>query len=382
MRYCIFIANFLPNLGGVERYTYNLAKKLIAKGNQVTVVTSNVFGLSEHEMIEGMEIYRIPCINLLGGRFPVLKPNADFRRMNQEILKTEFDFAIIQSRFYVHCAYGIHFAKKKNLPRLVLEHGTNHFTVNSPLLDWAGALYEHLISAYIRPRCQNYYGVSQACCDWLSHFHIQASGKLYNAVDIDGIQEKLRSPAVSYRKELDLQDSAMVTYTGRLVTDKGIQKLVDAVSLLKKENIRVKLLVAGSGELYDTLKARNDPDVILLGLLDFDHVVALLKETDIFCLPTDYPEGFPTSVLEAAACGCYVITTTKGGSRELILDDSYGKILEENTAETIALAIKRAVLAPEYRQSAAQKAHQRLCDTFTWEHTSNEVIRIAEALTK
>lgn len=382
MRYCIFIANFLPNLGGVERYTYNLAKKLISKGNEVTVVTSNVFGLSEHESIEGIEIYRIPCINLLGGRFPVLKPNADFRRMNREILTKEFDFAIIQSRFYVHCAYGIHFAKKKGLPRFVLEHGTNHFTVNNPFLDWAGAQYEHLISAYIRPRCKYYYGVSQACCDWLSHFKIQATGKLYNAVDIDGIHEKLASPVTSYRKELGLDDDTIITYTGRLVKEKGIQKLTEAISLLRSENIRVKLLVAGNGDLYESVKAQADPDVILLGLLNFDQVVALLKETDIFCLPTDYPEGFPTSVLEAAACGCYVITTTRGGSRELILDESYGTILEENTAETIAAAIKKAVLDPAYRQNASQKAHERLCNTFTWEQTSENVIRIAEDMTR
>ena len=382
MKYCIFIANFLPNLGGVERYTYNLAKKLIAKGNEVTVITSNVFGLEEHEIIEGIEIYRIPCINLLGGRFPVLKPSRDFFRMNREMLKKEFDFAIIQSRFYVHCAYGVHFAKKKGLPRLVLEHGTNHFTVNNPLLDWAGALYEHLISAYIRANCTSYYGVSQACCDWLSHFKIQASGKLYNAGGADGIREKLASPGISYRKEDGLLDSVVVTYTGRLVKEKGIQKLVEAVNLLKKRDIRVKLLVAGSGGLYEELAQRNDPDVILLGLLDFDHVVALLKETDIFCLPTDYPEGFPTSVLEAAACGCYVITTTKGGSRELIPDGSYGAILESNTAEEIADAIQRAVLDEAYRESAAQKALTRLNASFTWDKTSEEVMRIAEDMVK
>lgn len=382
MKYCIFIANFLPNLGGVERYTYNLAKKLIAKGNQVTVVTSNVFGLPEHEVIEHIEIFRIPCINLLGGRFPVLKPNADFCRLNQELLKKEFDFAIIQSRFYVHCAYGIHFAKKKKLPRLVLEHGTNHFTVNNPLLDWVGAQYEHLISAYIRPRCDHYYGVSQACCDWLSHFKIQASGKLYNAVDLDGIREKLAVPVISYRKEMGLEKDVIVTYTGRLVKEKGIQKLTEAIALLRAENIHVKLLVAGNGDLYEHVKARQDPDVILLGLLDFDHIVALLKETDIFCLPTDYPEGFPTSVLEAAACGCYVITTTRGGSRELILNDSYGTILEDNTAQTIARALKRAALDVDYRKNASDTAHKRLCDTFTWEQTSDNVIRIAESMAK
>ena len=64
-----------------------------------------------------------------------------------------------------------------------------------------------------------------------------------------------------------------------------------------------------------------------LGRLDFKDIVSLLGQAEIYCLPTEYPEGFPTSVLEAAAAGCYVITTNRGGSGELILDKSYGTIL-------------------------------------------------------
>ena len=48
-RYCIFAAQYFPHLGGVERYTYNLAKKLIMDGNEVVIVTSNVYHLSEFE---------------------------------------------------------------------------------------------------------------------------------------------------------------------------------------------------------------------------------------------------------------------------------------------------------------------------------------------
>ena len=42
-RYCIFSAQYLPHMGGVERYTYNLAKELINQGNEVVVVTSNLY---------------------------------------------------------------------------------------------------------------------------------------------------------------------------------------------------------------------------------------------------------------------------------------------------------------------------------------------------
>ena len=61
----------------------------------------------------------------------------------------------------------------------------------------------------------------------------------------------------------------------------------------------------------------------------------LLGQAEIYCLPTEYPEGSPTSVLEAAAAGCYVITTNRGGSGELILDKSYGTILENVTVAKI-----------------------------------------------
>ena len=39
--YCIFSAQYYPHVGGVERYTLYLSRKLIAAGNEVTIVTSN-----------------------------------------------------------------------------------------------------------------------------------------------------------------------------------------------------------------------------------------------------------------------------------------------------------------------------------------------------
>ena len=56
-QYCIFAYQFLPHTGGVERYTYNLAKKLIERGNQVTVVTSNVGDYADFEKMDGIRVY-------------------------------------------------------------------------------------------------------------------------------------------------------------------------------------------------------------------------------------------------------------------------------------------------------------------------------------
>ena len=380
MRYCIFVANYLPNLGGVERYTYNLARKLIAAGNKVTVVTSNVFALAEQETMDGVEIIRIPCWNVLAGRFPVLKPGKDFKRLNTMLKGREFDFAIIQTRFYVHSAYAACYCKKMGIPHIVIEHGTNHFTVNNPVLDFVGSIYEHCISFVVQRCGGDFYGVSQDCCHWLNHFKIQAKGCLYNAVELEDIEKKLVATKYSYRKELGLGEDIIITYTGRLVKEKGIEKLVEAMGLLGRSDC--KLLVAGDGELFEQIKQCACPNVILLGRLSFDQIVALLKETDVFCLPTDYPEGFPTSVLEAAAAKCYTVTTTHGGSKELLLDENYGIILQENTPTQIAKAIDRAINDPAYRRSAADKAYDRLQKHFTWDCTSQEIMKIAEEIIK
>ena len=55
-RYCIFAAQYFPHLGGVERYTYNLARKLIEEGNDVTIVTSNVYRIKAYEKVDGIPI--------------------------------------------------------------------------------------------------------------------------------------------------------------------------------------------------------------------------------------------------------------------------------------------------------------------------------------
>ena len=53
----------------------------------------------------------------------------------------------------------------------------------------------------------------------------------------------------------------------------------------------------------DRVRSMEDEHIIPLGRLQFEEIVSLLGQADIYCFPTDYPEGFPTVVLEAAAAG-------------------------------------------------------------------------------
>ncbi len=378
MNICIFSANYLPNIGGVERYTYYLAKELIQMGNTVTVVTNNVVNARETEVSpEGIFVYRFPCYNLLSGRYPVHKKNKAFKAIDKELSKKQFDFVIVNARFYLHSLYGAKFAKKHNIPVITIEHGSSHLSVNNKVFDFLGGIFEHFVTAVLKGYCKDYYGVSQAACTWSGHFNIKSKGVLFNAIELSEITSLTENPVCSYRKEYNIPDDALIiTYTGRLVKEKGSLELAKAFNEAKLKN--AYLFIAGDGEMMDSinqLKKENDK-IILLGRIDFSHVVALLKESQIFCLPTVYPEGLPTSVLEAAAAKCFIITTRFGGAKEFILDQNYGILLDGNSVDELVPAIKKAVIEDEYRNKAIEKSYLRLQDAFVWNKTAQKVIEI------
>lgn len=373
--FCLFCANYLPNLGGVERYVNNLAKQLIKMGHRVTVVTSNVFDLPSYETDEnGIEIFRMPCYNIMKGRYPILKKNDRFKMLDKQLASKHFDLAVINARFYIHSVYAAEFAYKNNVPMITIEHGSSHLSVNNKVLDWFGSIYEHALTAILKKYCKDYYGVSQAACDWSGHFGIKSKGTLYNAIDIENIKLLENEKVCSYREEYNIpKDAAVITYTGRLVKEKGSYELACAFNELSDNN--AYLLIAGDGEQLDKISqiSANNNRVITLGKVDFKHIVALLSESDIFCLPTVYPEGLPTSILEAVALKNFVITTTVGGAKELITDNTLGVLLEDNSVQKIADALKAALSDKEMRIAATEKCYDRLLQYFTWEKTAEKL---------
>ncbi len=368
---CIVSAQMLPSTGGVERFTLHLGKALLNKGYRVLVLAQNTHGAPEKEDIEGLTVLRFPSLNLLAGRFPTPKPGAEWRRMHRLLMQEPIDYMLVNTRIYPFVSYTLRQAKKRGIPAVLLDHSTGHMAFENPVAAFLAGIYEHLHTAVIKHYRPHFYGVSKSVCQWLCHFHIKADGVLYNAVDVEEIQCLLNGPAEDWRKKLGVyQESTVVVYAGRLVPEKGIAKLQEAVRLANWAGGNLVLVVAGGGVLLDKLKQQQNARLHVLGSLPFAQVVQLMDQGDIFVLPTDYPEGFPTSVLEAAAVGCFCITTPAGGSKELISSREYGVILEENTPQALCRALLAAAGDPEGCKACAKAAQQRVRNDCTWQTTA------------
>lgn len=371
--YCIFSAQYLPHMGGVERYTYNLAKKLIELGNTVTVVTSNLQELPEYEKMKEISVYRMPAFALLNGRYPVLKFNGKFRKLHRRLRQEKFDFVIVNTRFYIHSVYGQWFAKSRNIKVITIDHGSSHLSVGNPVFDAVGGTYEHIITKIGQLFCKDYYGVSKASVDWLKHFHIKPKGILYNSVDVENIKGILERAKKKYRSAYGIdEEDTVIAFTGRLLPEKGIPQLIGAFKEIQKNYKNTYLFLAGDGPLEDFVVQHKSEHLLPLGKKSFEEVIGLLSEADIFCLPS-FSEGFSTSILEAIVCKCYVVTTERGGARETFPTDDYGTVIPNNDVVILINALEKAMNSPEKREKAVELSYTRMKNNFTWDIVAEKV---------
>lgn len=154
----------------------------------------------------------------------------------------------------------------------------------------------------------------------------------------------------------------LVAFVGRLIPEKGALRLAQAVQGIPG----CTLAVAGTGPEEAALAALGG-GIHALGALPHEQIVQLLTQADAYCLPTEYAEGFPTTLLEAAACRCPIVTTRTAGTDELLPGDDYAVLLANAAPETIRAGLETLLADPAAARTRAENARKNLCSHFTWQ---------------
>ena len=136
------------------------------------------------------------------------------------------------------------------------------------------------------------------------------------------------------------------------------------------------LAVAGTGPEAEALRALGG-SIQVLGALPHARIIQLLCQADCYCLPTEYAEGFPTTLLEAAACRCPILCTHTAGTGELLPDGSYAAFVADTDPATLAGALRALLADPEGARARADRAYARLCGRFTWQAVFATMMEVA-----
>jgi glycosyltransferase involved in cell wall biosynthesis len=171
------------------------------------------------------------------------------------------------------------------------------------------------------------------------------------------------------RSALGLPPDAFVVATvARLVPEKGIADLIEALGRLDDAN-RLRLVVVGDGPARPTLEARAaerlKSRVHFLG--DVPALDPVYGAADAFCLPS-YAEGFGLVFIEAALYGLPRIGFAVGGVPEAIQNGTTGLLVPAGDLDALTDALRRLRDAPELRRKMGRAAHSWASARYTEAH--------------
>ncbi|MFZ1997083.1 MAG: glycosyltransferase family 4 protein [Solirubrobacteraceae bacterium] len=159
-----------------------------------------------------------------------------------------------------------------------------------------------------------------------------------------------------------------ITCVGRLVPEKGQALLLQALARLRAEGHTVSLTVVGDGpeRVYLEQTAAElglGEEVVFRGSVGPDEVHAVLRATDIFCLPS-FAEGVPIVLMEAMAMELPVVASQVMGIPELIQDRITGRLIPPGAVDELSAALSELVTDIDLRATLGRAARGRVREEF------------------
>ena len=171
-------------------------------------------------------------------------------------------------------------------------------------------------------------------------------------------------------------------FVGRLVSDKGVDLLLHALGIMRREGLEPELTVVGAGPEAENLSALSrdltlDHHVSFVGQKTAEELVRFLNDHHIMVIPSRWAEPFGVVALEGIACGCVVVGSEAGGLKEAI--GPCGITFADGSERALADALKRILLDQSLEDSLRRAAPEHLAK-FKAREIAQEYLRLLQQL--
>lgn len=177
--------------------------------------------------------------------------------------------------------------------------------------------------------------------------------------------QKSHASKVRIAKEFHLQDMPMVLFSGRLISEKGVEYLVKAAA-----NIHGQILLVGDGGqkkvIADLIEKKQLTNVRLLGFVEPAKLTHLYYLADVFVSPAVWDEPLGLTILEAMASGTPVVVTRRGGIPLAVKEGYNGFFVRVRNATDIAEKVNKLLDNEKLRMRLGKNARLTVQEKFTW----------------
>jgi glycosyltransferase involved in cell wall biosynthesis len=370
---------FPPRIvGGIARHCFGLAKGLVEMGHNVHIVTLDFPGSPLYENRNGINIHRV--------KIELGHPNFitwtfifnHFLEKKIAHLSQDIKFDIIHIHDWLTAPAGIASKNYLNKPLISTVHSLEIGRVqelrspDSYMIDGLEWWMTYESSKIIL--CSN-----SMRTELNDHFNIpkEKVTVIPNAIDPYVYDKYIDTKKI--KNNYGIEDkSKLVLFVGRLVPQKGVEYLIDAVPLVTNRSVYFYIIGDGwSRSILEklALSKKQGDRIRFLGFIPDTERIELTKSADVLVVPSIY-EPFGIVALEGMAAGVPVIASNIGGLSEIIEHDKTGVLVYSKNPESIAWGINKVLYNNEYSRSIIQNAKKKVIEVYSWKAIAKKTIEL------
>lgn len=327
----IILNYYVPYISGVTEYARLAAEMLAKEGHDVTVLTSNHANLASYEKINGVHVYRAKVLFKISKGTVSLQYIALARKLAKRADVVNLHCPMLEAGL-------ISLLIPKN--KIVTMY---HCDVNLPK-SFFNKLIVKVMDMSHRICLSRSRAITVTSVDYAEHSRVAAKFK----DKLIGVTAPVKEYySVPVEKDLNKK---IIGFCGRIVEEKGIDVLLKAYEIIKKQCPETELQIAGDyknvagGSIYpmlkDYIKKNNIPDIKFLGKISEEEMPKFFSRLDVFVLPSiNSLEAFGMVQVEAMRCGTPVVASDLYGVRTIIQNTGAGLISKRNNPQNLAECI-------------------------------------------
>lgn len=369
-------------VGGLAAHVHDLSKELSKRGVEVHVLTLDFPGAPEREERDGVRVYRADSY-----KYPAPDFASWIAMMNINLV----DYACSHMKDHLKPPHVIHahdwlvahasIALKHifRTPLIATIHSTEYGRRSGIHDD-----YQRMIASTEAWLTREAWRII-TCSRYMADEVNRALGTPFDKMDVipNGVYlENFSSPNNSSetRSRFAAPHERLVLYVGRLVHEKGVQLLVDAIPLIL-QSADAKFVIVGEGYLKEWIRRRTSElgvsnKVYITGFLDVKTLRSLYTVADVLVMPSLY-EPFGIVALEAAASGAPIVSTCAGGIAEILTHmETCVKVYSQ--PDSVAWGVLRVLHDPGLAEYIRRNARERVEKYYTWGRIAEQTVAVYE----
>lgn len=391
--------------GGQTIYVLQLAKALGRRNIKVDIITRQFDNQAQEEVVfENVKIVRIACGNshfVQKEKMYEIIPEM-INNLMHYMQKKRREYDIIHSHYWDGGYAGNILSKMLDIPHVHTPHSLGKLKKLEMMaaeeipLQKLKPMYRYHVRIAIEQQIMNKANAIVVICETsriqVLQYYIVDFEKL--RVIYPGIETAIFNPQKTiYDKKIHLQPYSILA-VARPVPAKGIDRIIDALSLLKHK-VDFNLYIGGdsiekdkSTEEIETQrriqelikKYKIEKNVNFIGRIPHDTLLpAYYRAACVFILASRY-EPFGLTTLEAMASGTAPIVSSVAGSKEVIVDGLNGFIVDTHDRKKLAEYILNLLVNKKLNKKISDNAAFTIKEHYSWDKIIEKFINLYKSL--